>query len=106
KVEAGDLVVVDAEEGLVLVRPGEDILQAVSARIETRLGRRLSYAALRDLPAETRDGVRVALHMNAGLLLDLPYLDETGAEGIGLFRTELPFMLRNDFPSVAQQVST
>ena len=106
KVEPGDLVVVDGEEAAVLVRPSEDLIQAVNARIETRLGKRLSYAALRDLPAETRDGARIALQINAGLLLDLPYLDETGAEGIGLFRTELPFMLRDDFPSVGQQVAT
>ena len=105
KIEANDLVVVDADEHQVYVRPTEDIQQAVSARIEARLGRRLAYAALRDLPAETRCGTRVALQLNAGLLLDLPYVDETGAEGIGLFRTELPFMLRGEFPSVEQQAS-
>ncbi|HEX7966915.1 MAG TPA: putative PEP-binding protein, partial [Stellaceae bacterium] len=47
----------------------------------------------------------VSLQLNAGLLLDLPYLDETGAEGVGLFRTELLFMMREDFPSVGQQAS-
>jgi len=106
KVEAGDLVVVDADEQQVFVRPAEDIQQAVGARIEARLGRRLSYAALRDLPAETRCGTRLSLQLNAGLLLDLPYLDETGAEGVGLFRTELLFMLRHDFPSVGQQAAS
>jgi phosphotransferase system, enzyme I, PtsP len=105
KVEAGDLVIVDGDEGVVLLRPGEDIQQAVTARIDARLGQRLGYAALRDLPAETRGGERVSLQLNAGLLLDLPYLDETGAEGVGLFRTELLFMLREDFPTVGQQAS-
>jgi phosphotransferase system enzyme I (PtsP) len=105
KVEAGDLVIVDGDEAVVLLRPGEDIQQAVSARIDARLGQRLSYAALRDLPAETLGGERVALQLNAGLLLDLPYLEETGADGIGLFRTELLFMLRDDFPTVGQQAS-
>ena len=105
KVEAGDLVVVDADEHQVFVRPSEDIQQAVAARLELRLGQRLSYAALRDLPAATRCGTRVALQLNAGLLLDLPYLDETGAEGVGLFRTELLFMMRHDFPTVSQQAS-
>ncbi|HWG79469.1 MAG TPA: phosphoenolpyruvate--protein phosphotransferase [Stellaceae bacterium] len=105
KVEAGDLVIVDGDEAVVLLRPGEDIQQAVSARIDARLGQRLGYAALRDLPAETLGGERVALQLNAGLLIDLPYLDETGAEGIGLFRTELLFMLRDDFPTVGQQAS-
>jgi phosphotransferase system, enzyme I, PtsP len=105
KVETGDLIVVDADEQQVFLRPSEDIQQAVSARIEIRLGRRLSYAALRDLPAQTPCGTHVALQLNAGLLLDLPYLDETGAAGVGLFRTELLFMLRHDFPSVGQQAA-
>ncbi|HEX6840466.1 MAG TPA: phosphoenolpyruvate--protein phosphotransferase [Stellaceae bacterium] len=105
KVEAGDLVIVDGDEAVVLLRPGEDIQQAVSARIDARLGQRLGYAALRDLPAETLGGERIALQLNAGLLLDLPYLDETGADGIGLFRTELLFMLRDHFPTVGQQAS-
>jgi phosphotransferase system, enzyme I, PtsP len=105
KVETGDLIVVDADEQHVYVRPGEDVQQVVNARIEVRLGRRLSYAALRDLAAQTRCGAHVSLQLNAGLLLDLPYLDETGAAGIGLFRTELLFMLRHDFPSVGQQAA-
>ena len=105
KVEAGDLIVVEGDEGVVLLRPGEDLQQAVNTRIDARLGQRLGYAALRDLPAEARSGERVSLLLNAGLLLDLPYLDETGAEGVGLFRTELLFMLRDDFPTVGQQAS-
>jgi phosphotransferase system enzyme I (PtsP) len=105
KVETGDLIVVDADEQQVFLRPSEDIQEVVNARIELRLGRRLGYAALRDLPADTRCGTRVSLQLNAGLLLDLPYLDETGAAGVGLFRTELLFMLRHDFPSVGQQAA-
>jgi phosphotransferase system enzyme I (PtsP) len=106
RVETGDLLVVDADGQQLFVRPGEDIQQAVAARLESRLGKRLSYAALRDLPAMPACGTRISLQLNAGLLLDLPYLDETGAEGIGLFRTELLFMMRSDFPSVGQQAST
>ncbi|HEV3178798.1 MAG TPA: phosphoenolpyruvate--protein phosphotransferase, partial [Stellaceae bacterium] len=104
RIEMGDLVVVNGDEAQVLVRPGEDILQAVDQAIKVRLGERAGYAALRALPAATRDGVQIDLHLNAGLTLDLPYLDETGAAGIGLFRTELPFMIRNAFPGVKAQV--
>ena len=104
RVEAGDLLVVNGDEAHVLVRPGEDVLQSVEQAIKVRIGDRARYAALRSLPAETRDGVAVSLFLNAGLTLDLPHLDETGAEGIGLFRTELPFMIRNAFPGVAAQV--
>ncbi len=106
KVEAGDTVIVDGDEAQIVLRPGEDLMQAVSARLEARAGERLRYAAVRELPAETRDGARVSLNINAGLLLDLPHLDETGADGIGLFRTELLFMLRERLPNVTQQVQT
>jgi phosphotransferase system, enzyme I, PtsP len=106
KVEAGDTVIVDGDEAQIVLRPGEDVMQAVSARLEARAGERLRYAALRELPAATRDGARVSLNINAGLLLDLPHLDETGADGIGLFRTELLFMLREKLPNVKQQVQT
>jgi phosphotransferase system enzyme I (PtsP) len=105
KVEAGDLVIVDGDDAAVLVRPSEDIHQAALARIRIRQGQRQRYAALKDLPAETKDGTHVELNLNAGLLLDLAYLDETGAAGIGLFRTELQFMLREEFPTVAQQTA-
>ncbi len=105
RVEPGDLVVVDGDDSVVLLRPSEDLQQAVEERIAIRQGQRQQYAALRDVPAETRDGVCVELHLNAGLLLDLPYLDEVGAAGIGLFRTELQFMMRDTFPSVGQQAA-
>ena len=103
RIEAGDLLVVNGDEAQVLVRPGEDVLQAVDQSLKVRQGARVRYQKLRELPAVTRDGVAVELHLNAGLTLDLPYLDETGAAGIGLFRTELPFMIRNAFPNVAAQ---
>ena len=103
RIEAGDTLVVNGDEAQVLVRPSEEILQAVDLAIRARLGERARYAALRALPAATRDGVVIDLQLNAGLTLDLPHLDETGAGGIGLFRTELPFMIRNAFPGVKAQ---
>jgi phosphotransferase system enzyme I (PtsP) len=103
KIEAGDLVVADGDNAQVFVRPGEDILQAVEESILARTAQRESYALMRDLPATTRDGIEIELHMNAGLILDLPALDATGAVGIGLYRTEIPFMVRHDFPDVPTQ---
>jgi phosphotransferase system enzyme I (PtsP) len=105
RVEPGDIVVVNGDEGAVVLRPNEDVIQAVDARIKTRLGQREQYAALRELPAESKDGTRVELLLNGGLFIDLPYLDETAAVGVGLFRTELQFMLRDTFPTVPQQVA-
>ncbi len=105
RIEAGDLLVVSGDEGAVLLRPSEDVQLAVGNRIAARVGQRQQYAALRDLPAETKDGVQVEMLLNAGLFVDLPTLDETGASGIGLFRTELQFMLRHKFPTVMQQAA-
>jgi len=103
RVETGDLIVVNGDDSSVLVRPSEDVQQVVTNRIKLRQGLRRQFEALRDLPAESKDGVGVELMLNGGLFVDSPFLDETGAAGIGLFRTELQFMLRDKFPTVAQQ---
>ncbi|MGH7000615.1 MAG: putative PEP-binding protein, partial [Stellaceae bacterium] len=95
--------VVDGDDAIVVLRPTDDIVQAAQARVQVRQGRQQQYAALKGLPAQTKDGVQIELNLNVGMLIDLPYLDEAGAHGIGLFRTELQFMLRDDFPTVAQQ---
>src|SRR5215470_15404035 len=71
--------------------------------IDARAERRRRYAALRDLPSATRDQARVSLLMNAGLLIDMQHLDETAADGVGLYRTEIPFMVRSEFPDVDAQ---
>jgi len=103
RVEPGDAIVVDGDHAQVLVRPAEDIVQTVHAAIEARVERQRKYVALRDLPSVTRDQARIGLHMNAGLLIDMQHLDETGAEGVGLYRTEIPFMVRSEFPDVDAQ---
>ena len=103
RVEPGDAIVVDGDSAQVLVRPAEDVLQTVYAAIEARTARKRKYAALRDLPSASRDQARIGLHMNAGLLIDMQHLEETGADGIGLYRTEIPFMVRSEFPDVEAQ---
>ena len=103
KVDPGDLVVVDATHNQVLLRPAEDVREAVAAAIEARATRKAFYTALRDLPAVTRDGVHISLNMNAGLLIELDNLADCGADGVGLYRTEIPFMVRSSFPDVAAQ---
>src|SRR5206468_4894234 len=65
--------------------------------------RQLQYLALRDKPCVTRDGEKIELMINAGLAVDLPHIDETGAAGIGLFRTEMQFMVAATFPRAAEQ---
>lgn len=102
-VETGDSVIVDGEHGQVFIRPSEDIRQQFEGSLRLRQHRLQAWARLQTLPAVSRDGMTISLMMNAGLLLDLPHLDETGADGIGLYRTELPFMARPSLPDVAVQ---
>ncbi|HVH78358.1 MAG TPA: phosphoenolpyruvate--protein phosphotransferase, partial [Stellaceae bacterium] len=105
RTEAGDIVIVDGDRGQVLIRPSEDIHQSVIDAIAARSQRRAYYDTLRDQPAATRDGVPIRLLLNAGLLVDLAQIATTGAEGVGLFRTEIPLLTRDAFPDVADQTA-
>ena len=102
-VHPGDEIIVDTGHLHAYVRPSDDIIESYKETIEVRNRRMAIYAAERGLPAETTDGTRIALMMNAGLLVDLPNLDGMGAEGIGLFRTEFQFMVAPALPKVDEQ---
>ncbi len=102
-VEPGDAIIVDGSLGEVQVRPSSDMESAYAEKARLGARRQEQYRKLRDAPATTRDGVEIGLHMNAGLLLDLPHVVETGAASIGLFRTELLFMVAPKFPRIAEQ---
>jgi phosphotransferase system, enzyme I, PtsP len=104
-VDTGDAVIVDGIAGEVHIRPPPDIESAYAEKARFRARRQAQYRALRDVPCITRDGVEIALHLNAGLLVDLPHVAETGAAGIGLFRTELQFMVAAAFPRTTEQLS-
>jgi phosphotransferase system enzyme I (PtsP) len=103
KVEPDDDMLVDGDNAVVVIRPGEDVRQTFAEGIEQSIRRQAVYTAARDLPAVTRDGVEVSLNLNAGLLLDMPNLRETNAAGIGLYRTEILFMVRGELPGVDEQ---
>ncbi|WCL54151.1 phosphoenolpyruvate--protein phosphotransferase [Gimibacter soli] len=102
-VEPGELVVVDTESQHVFVRPGEDVVETYRQAIRDRARLLAEYEAERALSAKTLDGTDVTLLMNAGLTADLASLDATGAEGIGLFRTEFQFMVASTLPKVEEQ---
>ena len=101
--ESGDAMIVDGEVGEVHLRPPADIERAYADKVRLRARRQEQYRLLRDEESLTRDGVAVALNLNAGLLMDLPNLQESGATGIGLFRTELQFMVASSFPRQKEQ---
>lgn len=102
-IEPGDDVIVDGDNGQVFIRPGPDVRATFERSMGARRRQREAYARMRDLPAVTKDDVAISLKLNAGLLIDLPQLSATGADGVGLFRTELPFMVRSSFPDVDVQ---
>ncbi|CAA7628026.1 Signal transduction protein [Candidatus Terasakiella magnetica] len=103
KIEPLDQVICDGDNGQVFIRPPDDIRESFMDAMGQRQQRLAVYARLRDLPAVTCEGIKIGIHMNAGLLLDLQHLHASGADGIGLYRTELPFMARSSLPDVAAQ---
>jgi phosphotransferase system enzyme I (PtsP) len=94
----GDHILVDGDQGLVHLRPDDTIASAFRDKIAMQAEAQTRYVGLRDKPAEARCGTVIGLHMNAGLMADLPSLAGSGAEGVGLFRTELQFLIRNQVP--------
>jgi phosphotransferase system enzyme I (PtsP) len=101
--ENGDAIIVDGEEGKVQLRPQPDVEAAYAEKVRFRARRQELYRELRDKPSKSKDGVHVDLLMNAGLAVDLPQLAEAGGAGIGLFRTELQFMVASTFPRAEAQ---
>ncbi|MEO0883076.1 MAG: putative PEP-binding protein, partial [Pseudomonadota bacterium] len=101
--ETGDEIIVDAELGEVHIRPDEGLTSSYRARAELRNQREEIYRQLRNEKAVTLDGIEVELMLNAGLRIDVDHLGETGATGVGLFRTEFQFLLADKLPSIAEQ---
>ena len=103
-VEPGDAIIVDGDTGEVYLRPSQEVIASYSEKARFRARKQEQYKEIRDEPAITTDGERVDLYVNAGLQVDLPHLDEAGAGGIGLFRTELQFMIASTLPSLRDQI--
>ncbi len=103
RVEVGDRAIVDGGSGEVHIRPDKDVIDAYKEKLALFSAAQQEYAKLRDLPCVTRDGTEIELFLNAGLALDMPHLETTGASGIGLFRTELQFLIGPQLPTSASQ---
>ena len=104
-VDPGDPVIVDGDNGQIFVRPSDDIQSMITETLGAREQRRSMYASMHALKTVTRDGVPISLSINCGMLADMQWLEETGADGVGLFRTEIPFMVRSTFPDLEQQTA-
>ena len=94
----GDHIIVDGDNGVAHLRPEDTVVSAFRDKMAMRAEAQERYASIRDRPAKTMCGKTITLTMNAGLMADLPSLEGSGAEGVGLFRTELQFLVRNQMP--------
>jgi phosphotransferase system enzyme I (PtsP) len=99
----GDEVLLDGDEGVAFIRPSAAVEEAFKAKLLITQKRRAEFAALREVPPVTRDGVRVTVMVNAGLRDDVAALEMVGADGIGLFRTEFQFLVSATLPSRESQ---
>ncbi len=101
----GDEAVMDADDGLVILRPDAEIRAVYARAVETRQQLEAGFALTRHRPAETRDGVPLQLMLNVGLAREMEQLDPTGAAGIGLFRTEIAMLARGAVADVPEQAA-
>ena len=103
-VDTGSPVIIDGASGEIFVRPSPDLQRAYAEKVRFYARKQAQYQALRDVRAVSKDGAAIELNINAGLVVDLPHLHEAGADGIGLYRTELHFMMAQRFPRLASQI--
>ena len=103
--EAGDRAVLDADEGQLILRPAPDLAASYGHELQARREIEAGYAAQRHRPAETKDAVALKLLLNVGLAREMEQLDNTGAAGIGLFRTEIAMLARGDIADVPEQAA-
>ncbi len=101
--ESGNSIIVDGDEGIVSLRPPLNIESAYVEKLKFLAGRQKQYEKLRRDRAVTKDGTEITINMNAGLLMDLLELEESGADGVGLYRTELQFMVASSLPRPGEQ---
>jgi phosphotransferase system enzyme I (PtsP) len=101
--EPGDAIIVDGILGDVHLRPPADVERSYAEKARLRARKQAQYQKLRDVPSVTKDGVAIELQMNAGMLVDLQHVAETGAASVGLFRTEIEFMLAPRLPKMTEQ---
>lgn len=103
RVHQGDLVIVDGNFGGIYVNPEHEVIREYERLEKDYIELNRALEGLRELPAETTDGHRVAVYANVGLLSDVAFAHLHGAQGVGLYRTEIPFLAHRDFPSEEEQ---
>lgn len=102
-IAAGDTLVVDGDHGEVYIRPGEDLEKEINRHLVLRDRQNTEFALLRSEPPVTKDGVRISINLNIGFHFDAREAAASDIDGIGLYRTELPYLMANAFPDVESQ---
>lgn len=105
EINSGDLIAIDGNEGYVYIDPAENIQKSFQSKIAERLRLQAKFDELKNLPSETLDGVRIGHYINVGLAFDMDYISNTNCDGVGLYRTEIPFMASDVMPDVERQIS-
>ncbi len=103
KISNGDKIILDADQGLVYLRPNKTVSELYTSKLKLRNKAKKTFLASKNLEAKTLDNKKIFLMMNAGLMADLPSLGDSGADGVGLYRTELQFLISNKVPKRAEQ---
>ena len=104
-VKDGELLGINGEEGFVYINPPDDIVQKFKSKQKNMTLLLEQLKQLRRFSSKTLDGIRISLNINVGLDFDFDYIDSTKCDGIGLYRTEIPFMSSETMPDVAKQVN-
>lgn len=105
QIKNGELLALDGNDGYVYIRPTEQVQEKFKTRIREKEQLAAKLAALKKLPSKTLDGTRINMYLNVGLAFDLDYIETTNCDGIGLYRTEIPFMASDVMPDVERQIS-
>ncbi len=103
EIKNGEIVAIDGEEGYVYIRPSLSLQQKFKDKMAEKVKLQKRLATLRRLPSKTKDGTRINMYLNVGLAFDLDFIEKTNCDGIGLYRTEIPFMASESMPDVDQQ---
>ena len=105
EVKSGELIAIDGNEGYVYLQPSDDIQRKFKNKIEENQKLQARFAELKHHLSKSLDGVKIGHYINVGLAFDLDYIESTNCDGVGLYRTEIPFMASDVMPDVERQIS-